>query len=117
MGSGPEKDSGQNAGTGTWGPPYTRSLHSGQKSVQELEVSLSLSTCLTSRSFHFRWKIRQELTKLDTQVLDGATNLQKGLEKVRKARTTYGYWLHVDYHGGEGASYSRVTKFFHFLAG
>lgn len=45
-------------------------------------------------------------------MLEGATNLQKGLEKVRRARTTYGRWLSVDHHGAEGgSSYSRVTLF------
>ena len=69
---------------------------------------------LTSRFFIFRWKIRQELTKLENLVLEGSTNLQKGLEKVRKARTTYGRSLSEDYHGW-GSSYSRVTKFSSFL--
>eukprot|EP00073_Rattus_norvegicus_P053411 XP_017455795.1 PREDICTED: anthrax toxin receptor-like isoform X3 [Rattus norvegicus] len=44
------------------------------------DTRASIKTPLISE----RWKIRQELTKLDSQVLEGATNLQKGLEKANE---------------------------------
>lgn len=114
MRSGPKKDLGQNGGTRTCTLP-TLAVYTVDKSVQELKASLALTACLTSRFFNFRWKIRQELTKLETLVIEGSTNLQKGLEKVRRARTTYGLWLRVDCHGGHLTPES--PSFLYFLAG
>nr|XP_034354251.1 anthrax toxin receptor-like [Arvicanthis niloticus] len=62
----------------------TLAVYTVDKSVQELEASLALTACLTSRFFNFRWKIRQELTKLEHLVMKGSTNLQKGLEKANE---------------------------------
>lgn len=95
--------------------PSPHSQPTVDKSMQEPEASLALSACLTSCFFNFRWKIRQELTKLENVAMDGSTNLQKGLEKVRRARTTYGCWLSVDYHGCHLIPES--PSFLHFLAG
>lgn len=93
----------------------TLAVYTVDKSVRELEASLALTARFTSCFFNFRWKIRQELTKLETLVIEGSTNLQKGLEKVWMARTTYGHWLHVDYHRGHLTPES--PSFLHFLAG